>query len=72
MGDHVGCGRGAPGPACSGGKAQKDAADSGNIAWKVPLGITGKQYVAITAAGASTLDDPVPTGAEALVVYAPP
>jgi quinoprotein glucose dehydrogenase len=32
----------------------------------------GKQYVAITAAGASALDDLVPTGSEALVVFALP
>ena len=35
-------------------------------------GKDGKQYVAITAAGASALDDPMPTGSEALVVYALP
>ena len=33
-------------------------------------GRNGKQYVAITAAGASALDDPMPTGSEALVVFA--
>jgi quinoprotein glucose dehydrogenase len=33
-------------------------------------GRTGKQYVAIVAAGASALDDPAPPGAEALVVFA--
>ena len=35
-------------------------------------GRNGKQYVAITAAGASALDDLVPTGSEALVVFALP
>jgi quinoprotein glucose dehydrogenase len=35
-------------------------------------GKNGKQYVAVTAAGASALDDPMPTGAEALVVFALP
>jgi glucose dehydrogenase len=35
-------------------------------------GRNGKQYVAITAAGASALDDPMPTGSEALVVFALP
>ena len=35
-------------------------------------GRNGKQYVAITAAGASALDDPAPAGSEALVVYALP
>ncbi len=35
-------------------------------------GRNGKQYVAISAAGASALDDPAPAGAEALVVYALP
>jgi glucose dehydrogenase len=32
----------------------------------------GKQYVAITASGASALDDPMPEGLEALVVFALP
>jgi quinoprotein glucose dehydrogenase len=32
----------------------------------------GKQYVAITASGASALDDPMPEGSEALVVFALP
>jgi glucose dehydrogenase len=36
------------------------------------LGKNGKQYVAVTAAGASALDDPPPAGADALVVYALP
>ncbi len=36
------------------------------------LGRNGKQYVAITASGASALDDPMPEGAEALVVFALP
>jgi quinoprotein glucose dehydrogenase len=35
-------------------------------------GRNGKQYVAVTAAGASALDDPMPTGSEALVVFALP
>jgi quinoprotein glucose dehydrogenase len=35
-------------------------------------GRDGKQYVAITAAGASAIDDPQPTGNEALVVFALP
>ncbi|MBI4264255.1 MAG: PQQ-binding-like beta-propeller repeat protein [Acidobacteria bacterium] len=35
-------------------------------------GRDGRQYVAITAAGASALNDPAPEGAEALVVYALP
>jgi glucose dehydrogenase len=35
-------------------------------------GRDGKQYVAITASGASALDDPAPAGAEALVVFALP
>ncbi len=35
-------------------------------------GRNGKQYVAITAAGASALDDLVPTGSEALVAFALP
>ena len=35
-------------------------------------GKNGKQYVAITAAGASALDDPSPADAEALVVFALP
>jgi len=35
-------------------------------------GRNGKQYVAITAAGASAIDDPQPTGNEALVVFALP
>jgi quinoprotein glucose dehydrogenase len=35
-------------------------------------GKNGKQYVAITAAGASALDDPMPAGSEALVVFALP
>jgi quinoprotein glucose dehydrogenase len=35
-------------------------------------GRDGKQYVAISAGGASALDDPAPAGAEALVVYALP
>jgi quinoprotein glucose dehydrogenase len=35
-------------------------------------GPNGKQYVAITAAGASALDDPAPDGSEALVVFALP
>jgi glucose dehydrogenase len=35
-------------------------------------GSNGKQYVAVTAAGASALDDPMPTGSEALVVFALP
>jgi quinoprotein glucose dehydrogenase len=35
-------------------------------------GKNGKQYVAITAAGASALDDPMPSGSEALVVFALP
>jgi glucose dehydrogenase len=35
-------------------------------------GKNGKQYVAITAAGASALDDLVPTGSEKLVVFALP
>jgi hypothetical protein len=32
----------------------------------------GKQYVAVTAAGASALNDPAPEGTEALVVYSVP
>jgi quinoprotein glucose dehydrogenase len=35
-------------------------------------GRNGKQYVAITASGASALDDPMPEGSEALVVFALP
>jgi len=35
-------------------------------------GKNGKQYVAITAAGASALDDPMPTGSEAVAVFALP
>jgi quinoprotein glucose dehydrogenase len=35
-------------------------------------GRSGKQYVAITASGASALDDPMPEGSEALVVFALP
>jgi quinoprotein glucose dehydrogenase len=35
-------------------------------------GRNGKQYVAITASGASALDDPAPEGSEALVVFALP
>ncbi|MBI2150220.1 MAG: PQQ-binding-like beta-propeller repeat protein, partial [Acidobacteria bacterium] len=35
-------------------------------------GKNGKQYVAVTAGGASALDDPEPPGKEALVVYALP
>jgi quinoprotein glucose dehydrogenase len=35
-------------------------------------GQNGKQYVAITASGASALDDPAPEGSEALVVFALP
>jgi quinoprotein glucose dehydrogenase len=35
-------------------------------------GRDGKQYVAVVAAGASALDDPVPAGTEALVVFALP
>jgi quinoprotein glucose dehydrogenase len=35
-------------------------------------GKNGKQYVAIVAGGASALDDPVPAGTEALMVYALP
>jgi glucose dehydrogenase len=35
-------------------------------------GKNGKQYVAITAAGASALDDPMPAGSEALLVFALP
>jgi glucose dehydrogenase len=35
-------------------------------------GRNGKQYAAVTAAGASALDDPMPTGSEALVVFALP
>jgi glucose dehydrogenase len=35
-------------------------------------GKDGKQYVAITAAGASALDDPAPEGSEALVVFSLP
>jgi glucose dehydrogenase len=35
-------------------------------------GKNGKQYVAVVAGGASALDDPEPTGKEALVVYALP
>jgi glucose dehydrogenase len=35
-------------------------------------GGNGKQYVAVTASGASALDDPVPEGSEALVVFALP
>ena len=35
-------------------------------------GKDGKQYVAVTAAGASALDDPGPAGKEALVVFALP
>ncbi len=35
-------------------------------------GKDGKQYVAITAAGFSALDDPGPSGSDALVVYALP
>jgi len=33
------------------------------------MGKDGKQYVAVTAAGASALDDPAPAGAEALVTF---
>ena len=33
------------------------------------MGADGKQYVAITAAGASALDDPGPAGEEALIVF---
>ncbi|HXP86950.1 MAG TPA: PQQ-binding-like beta-propeller repeat protein [Bryobacteraceae bacterium] len=36
------------------------------------LGKNGKQYVAITAAGASALDDPGPPGKDALMVFALP
>ena len=36
------------------------------------LGRNGKQYVAVTASGASALDDPAPEGSEALVVFALP
>ncbi|NOT43919.1 MAG: PQQ-binding-like beta-propeller repeat protein [Acidobacteria bacterium] len=36
------------------------------------LGRTGRQYVAITAAGASALDDPAPEGSESLIVFALP
>jgi quinoprotein glucose dehydrogenase len=35
-------------------------------------GRNGKQYVAVSAAGASALDDPAPAGAEALVAFALP
>jgi quinoprotein glucose dehydrogenase len=35
-------------------------------------GKNGKQYVAIVAGGASALDDPVPPGTEALMVFALP
>jgi quinoprotein glucose dehydrogenase len=35
-------------------------------------GRDGRQYVAITASGASALDDPMPEGSEALVVFALP
>ena len=35
-------------------------------------GRSGKQYVAITSSGASALDDPMPEGSEALVVFALP
>jgi quinoprotein glucose dehydrogenase len=35
-------------------------------------GRNGKQYVAVTAAGASAIDDPQPSGNEALVVFALP
>jgi quinoprotein glucose dehydrogenase len=35
-------------------------------------GRNGKQYVAITAAGASALDDPAPEGSEALIAFALP
>ena len=35
-------------------------------------GRNGRQYVAITASGASALDDPMPEGSEALVVFALP
>jgi len=33
------------------------------------MGADGKQYVAITAAGASALDDPGPAGGESLIAY---
>jgi quinoprotein glucose dehydrogenase len=36
------------------------------------MGKNGKQYVAITAAGFSALDDPGPPGGDALVVFALP
>jgi quinoprotein glucose dehydrogenase len=35
-------------------------------------GKNGKQYVAVVAGGASAIDDPEPTGKEALVVFALP
>jgi glucose dehydrogenase len=35
-------------------------------------GKNGKHYVAVVAGGASAIDDPEPTGKEALVVFALP